>query len=192
MPTLRLSLGFMTATVRTGQEVDGTGHHMTVLGVAANVLYVVEELGCGEAPIVYRMYLEGPRAGHLVQIHAWYETNPSPAEIRARIDRLVLAPCAPTTTEAWMLSTRIVQRRAVRIEGQDAPIRKFALQIRVEPVSGLGANGATTVTAFLRAEAQLDCVLVLPGERGMVARVTYTGVPSGLGLPKQTVVLLSE
>jgi len=38
-----------------------------------------------------------------------------------------------------MLSTRVVQRRALRVAGQDAPIRKFALQLRVEPVSGVGA-----------------------------------------------------
>jgi len=196
LPTLRLSLGFMTTTARTTEEVDGLGHRMTVLGVsrAEHTAYVVEELGDGELPIAYRLYLEGPRTGHLVPIQAWYERDPSEAQIRARIARLAatLEPCARTTTEAWMLSTRVVQRRALRVAGQDAPIRKFALQLRVEPVSGVGASGATTVTAFLRPDARLVEVLALPGETGMLARVAFTGVPNGCGLPKETIVLLSE
>jgi hypothetical protein len=196
LPTLRLSLGFMTSTTRTTEEIDGLGHRMTVLGVARaeRTAYVVEELGAGELPIVYRLYLDGPRTGHLVPIQAWYERDPSEAQIRARIAKLaaMLETCARTTTEAWMLSTRVVQRRALRVAGQDAPIRKFALQLRVEPVSGVGATGATTVTAFLRPDARLIEVLAIPGETSMLARVAYTGVPNGCGLSKETVVLLSE
>jgi hypothetical protein len=196
LPTLRLSLGFMTTTTRTTEEIDGLGHRMTVLGVARaeRTAYVVEELGAGELPIAYRLYLDGPRTGHLVPIQAWYERDPSEAQIRARIAKLaaMLETCARTTTEAWMLSTRVVQRRALRVAGQDAPIRKFALQLRVEPVSGVGATGATTVTAFLRPDARLIEVLAIPGETSMLARVAYTGVPNGCGLSKETVVLLSE
>jgi hypothetical protein len=196
LPTLRLSLGFMTTTARTTEEADGLGHRMTVLGAARaeHTVYVIEELGAGEPPIAYRLYTSGARAGHLVPIHAWYESDPDEAEVRARITKLAatLEPCAKTTTEAWMLSTRIVQRRALRVAGQDAPIRKFALQLRVEPVSGMGATGATTVTAFLRPDARLIDVMAIPGEAGMLARVAFTGVPSGLGLAKETVILLSE
>ncbi|MEO8552089.1 MAG: hypothetical protein ABI678_19060 [Kofleriaceae bacterium] len=196
LPTLRLSLGFMTSTARTTEEVDGLGHRMSVLGVARaeHTAYVVEELGAGEPPIAYRLYTSGARAGHLVPIAAWYENDPEEEAVRARIAKLAatLEPCAKTTTEAWMLSTRIVQRRALRVAGQDAPIRKFALQLRVEPVSGMGATGATTVTAFLRPDARLIDVMAIPGEAGMLARVAFTGVPSGLGLVKETVILLSE
>ncbi|HET9987683.1 MAG TPA: hypothetical protein VFQ65_04170 [Kofleriaceae bacterium] len=199
LPTLRLSLGFMTTTVRTTEEVDGSaglGHRMTVLGVARaeHCAYVIEELGGGELPIAYRLYLDGPRTGHLVPIQAWYERDPSEAQIRARIAKLAatLEPCTRTTTEAWMLSTRVVQRRALRVAGQDAPIRKFALQLRVEPVSGVGATGATTVTAFLRPDARLVDVMAIPGCAGMLARVAYTGVPSGCGLSKETVILMTE
>jgi hypothetical protein len=199
LPTLRLSLGFMTSTALTSEEVASEavlGHRMTVLGVARveGCAFVVEELGAGEAPIAYRLYIDGPRAGHLVPIHAWYEHDPSPEEIRARVQKLAatLEPCPKTTTEAWMLSTRVVQRRALRVAGQDAPIRKFALQLRVEPVSGTGATGATTVTAFLRPDARLVDVLAIAGTGSLLARVAFTGVPSGLGLSKQTVVLLSE
>lgn len=196
LPTLRLSLGFMTSTARTTEDADGLGHRMTVLGSARaeQTVYVVEELGAGEPPIAYRLYTSGARAGHLVPIHAWYEHDPSEAEVRARIAKLAatLEPCAKTTTEAWMLSTRIVQRRALRVAGQDAPIRKFALQLRVEPVSGVGATGSTTVTAFLRPDARLVEILAIPNDSGMLARVAFTGVPSGLGATKETVILLHE
>ena len=195
IPTLRLSLGFMTSTARTTESCTELGHRMSILGIAPleGVAYVVEELTSGETPIIYRMWLCGPRQGHLVPIHAWYEDDDD-ASIRARIAALgkTLEPCVKTTTEAWMLSTRVVQRRALRVAGQQAPIRKFALQLRVEPVSGHGASGHTTVTAFLRPDAHLVDVWTMAGEGVALARVTFTGVPSGLGLSKDTVILLTE
>jgi len=71
------------------------------------------------------------------------------------------------------------------------PIRKFALQLSVEPVSGVGPSGKTTVTAFLRPQATLVDVWTL-GDGTAIARVTYTGIPSGMGLPKDTVILLTD
>jgi hypothetical protein len=198
LPTLRTSLGFMTSTVCTTDEVTGVGHQMQLLGVAPaeGVAYVVEEVGEWDAPIIYRLWLRGPRAGHLVPIHAWYEQCSDPAEIRARIAAIAttLESASNVTPEAWMLSTRIVQRRALRMgTGGEAPIRKFALQLRVEPVSGYGASGHTTVTAFLRPGATLREVWSVPGFPAMaIARVSYTGIPNGLGLTKDTMVLLSE
>lgn len=208
LPTLRLSLGYMTSTACTTDDVKGLGHRMTLLGVAPaeGVAYVVEELGEVEreglatarpidAPIIYRLWLRGARAGHLVPIHAWYEQTHDAAEIRARIAAIAttLVPASGSTKEAWMLSTRIVQRRALRVAGTDEPpIRKFALQLRVEPVSGVGPSGHTTVTAFLRPGAVLSEVFSVPGENMAIARVTYTGIPSGIGLAKDTMVLLTE
>jgi hypothetical protein len=196
LPTLRLSLGYMTSTATTTDEVTGLGHSMTLLGVSRSegVAYVVEELGNGDAPIIYRLWLAGPRVGHLVPIHAWYEQCDDASEIRARIAAIAttLEPAGKSTTEAWMLSTRIVQRRALRVAGMQAPIRKFALQLRVEPVSGHGASGHSTVTAFLRPGATLAEVWSVPGSGSAIARVTYTGIPNGLGLPKDTMILLTE
>ncbi|HTR52524.1 MAG TPA: hypothetical protein VMJ10_17540 [Kofleriaceae bacterium] len=195
MPTLRASLGFMTSTARIAGDAGALGHRMSILGVARaeRIAYIVEELSAHETPIAYRMWLDGARAGHLVPIHAWYEHGADAAEIRARIAAIAttLEPVARTTTEAWMLSTRIVQRRALRVADGTTPIRKFALQLRVEPTSGVGASGHTTVTAFLNPEATLVEVSALP-DAGAIARVTYTGIPSGLGLPKDTVILLTE
>ena len=197
LPTLRLSLGYMTSTACTTDEVTGLGHRMTLLGVAhaEGVAYVVEDLGEADAPIIYRLWLRGPRVGHLVPIHAWYEQSHDADEIRARIAAIAttLEPAGNTTKEAWMLSTRVVQRRALRVAGRDEPpIRKFALQLRVEPVSGVGPSGHTTVTAFLRPGATLAEVWSIPGESGAIARVTYTGIPSGIGLAKDTMILLTE
>lgn len=196
LPTLRHSLGFMTSTACTADDTEGAGHTMSLLGVshAEGVAYVVEELGAPDvAPIAYRLWLGGPRQGHLVPIHAWYEQAHDASEIRARLAAIAttLEPVPRTTTEAWMLSTRVVQRRALRVATGGAPLRKFALQLRVEPVSGHGASGHTTVTAFLRPHAVLaDVWAIEPGIAA--ARVTYTGIPDGLGLPKDTVVLLTE
>ncbi len=203
MPTLRSSLGYMTTTACVTDDDAMLGHRMTVLGVSRveGVAYVVEELGGDEAPIVYRLWLRGPRQGHLVPLHAWCPQPGSrdaqattAAEIRARIEaiRPTLEHAMRSTTEAWMLSTRIVQRRALRVGAcSDPPIRKFALQLSVEPVSGHGPSGKTTVTAFLRPQAQLaDVCSLSTGEA--IARVTYTGIPSGLGRPKDTVILLTS
>ncbi|MGN6109746.1 MAG: hypothetical protein ACTHU0_31855 [Kofleriaceae bacterium] len=198
MPTLKSSLGYMTGTACVAEDAPSHGHHMVVLGVsrAEGVAYVVEELGDpAEAPIAYRLWLAGPRQGHLVPVHAWYEHSDAPAEIRARLAAIAptLEPAMPSTTEAWMLSTRVVQRRALRVARtcSDLPIRKFALQLVVEPVSGHGPSGKTTVTAFLRPQAQLAEVWSLPSGEA-IARVSFTGIPSGPGQSKDTVVLLTS
>jgi hypothetical protein len=195
MPTLRSSLGFVMSTARTLDELAAPAQRMTVLGVARSegVAYVVEELDDDSAPIAYRLWLDGPRAGHLVPIRAWYEHGADAAEIRARLATIAhtLARPVPAVAEAWMLSTRVVHRRALRIAGSELPIRKFALQLRVEPVGSTGASGQTTVTAYLDAHAELAQAWLLP-DGGALARVTYTGVPSGIGGTKDVIILLAE
>jgi len=201
LPGLHSSLGYMTTTARVTDDDTAIGHRMTVLGVARleGIAYVVEELGEREAPIVYRLYLRGPRQGHLVPLHAWYDHGGDVDEIRTRIAALapLLEPVMPAAPEAWMLSTRIVQRRALRVSGCAAlPIRKFALQLVVEPVRGLGPSGRSTVTAFLQPHAALTGVWALarPDDdlaATAIARVTFTGIPSGTGRTKDTVVLLT-
>ncbi|HEY6180568.1 MAG TPA: hypothetical protein VIX73_39270, partial [Kofleriaceae bacterium] len=87
LPGLHSSLGYMTTTARVTDDDTAIGHRMTVLGVARleGIAYVVEELGEREAPIVYRLYLRGPRQGHLVPLHAWYDHGGDVDEIRSRI-----------------------------------------------------------------------------------------------------------
>ena len=213
LPTLRSSLGYMTTTARVTEDASALGHRMTVLGIARfeGVAYVVEEISGDDAPIVYRLYLSGPRQGHLVPVHAWYEHSDDARQIRALIAGLgpTLEPVLPIASEAFMLSTRIVQRRALRVARPgvcgELPIRKFALQLVVEPVGARGPSGRSTVTAFLQPHAQLTGIWSLAtgaaGARGLddaepcdaaLARVTFTGIPSGTGLTKDTVVLLTS
>jgi hypothetical protein len=201
LPTLHSSLGYMTTTARVTEDAAAIGHRMTVLGVARleGVAYIVEEIGDDGAPIVYRLYLRGARQGHMVPVHAWYEHGDHDDEIRARIAALapLLDPVRPVPPEAWMLSTRIVQRRALRISAYASPpIRKFALQLVVEPVHGHGPSGRSTVTAFLSPTARLTEVWSLARTADVpcelaIARVTFTGIPSGTGQSKDTVVLLT-
>jgi hypothetical protein len=181
LPSLRLSLGFVTSTACTGaDDARELGHRMTIEGAHDGTAYVREDLG--DATVLYKLFLRGPRQGVLVPC------TKLPAE---------LAPCAKAEAAAWMLSTRVVQRRALRLPTQDGspaapPIRKYALQVRVEPVRGHGPSGSSTVTAFLRPDARLADVWLPEGEPATaLARVTFTGVPSGPGLPKDTVVLLT-
>src|SRR5437763_905067 len=62
----------------------------------------------------------------------------------------------------------------------------------------IGHAGQSTVTAFLHPHAQLAEVWSLGrGDTGIprhlaIARVTYTGIPSGVGLRKDTMVLLTS
>jgi hypothetical protein len=200
LPTLKSSLAYMTMTSSVSETADAKAiaHRMQLLGVNRNegVAYVIEELGAEETPVVYRLWLRGPRTGYLVPIHSWYEQGETAAEIRAKVAALPeLEPLTKSTSEAWMLSTRIVQRRALRVAGPsacaDLPIRKYALQLVIEPVSGHGPSGKTTVTAFLRPQAQLVDVWSIPGSECAIARVSYTGIPSGVGLDKDTVILLT-
>jgi hypothetical protein len=201
LPTLHSSLGYMTTTARVTDDAAAIGHRMTVLGISRleSVAYIVEDIDDDSAPIAYRLYLRGARQGHLVPIHAWYEHGDDVDEIRTRIAALAprLEPARPTTTEAWMLSTRIVQRRALRVSTcSNLPIRKYALQLVVEPVHGRGPSGRSTVTAFLSPHARLAEVWSLARTPDAacelaIARVTFTGIPSGPGLNKDTVVLLT-
>jgi hypothetical protein len=202
LPTLRSSLGYMTSTACVTEDGAVLGHRMTVLGISRfdAVAYVVEEISGDDAPIVSRLYLSGPRRGHLVPIRAWYEHSDDVREIRALIAALgpTLEPALPVASESWMLSTRIIQRRALRLACGELPIRKFALQLVVEPVGTLGPCGRSTVTAFLRPRAQLTGMWSLARSEEertpcdvAIARVTFTGIPSGTGLTKDTVVLLT-
>ena len=154
LPTLRLSLGFMTSTACTTDEVDWPRppHDRARRRARPKASRTSSRssakrthrssIGCGcavRAPVISCRSTRGTSSAH------------DAAEIRARIAAIAttLEPVGSSTTEAWMLSTRIVQRRALRVAGKDEPpIRKFALQLRVEPVSGVGPSGHTTVTAF--------------------------------------------
>jgi hypothetical protein len=189
---LRGSLGYLTATACTTAEAVAAGRAMRALGVelAEGAAYVVEESVAGgdRGGIVgvYRLWLAGPRAGELSVVDVGAR---DPAAVLAAVGAR-LAPVVPAAPEAWMLSTRVVQRRALRVPGRgERPIRKLTLQL--EPVSGPGPSGSARVTAFLRPQAQLVEVGVVDARRAL-ARVRYCGIPSGPGSSTETIVLLSS
>ena len=68
------------------------GELLIALALAMSAIVLLAILNSGwfsrhaeDAPIIYRLWLRGARAGHLVPIHAWYEQSADAAEIRARI-----------------------------------------------------------------------------------------------------------
>ena len=198
MPTLRGSLGFVTDTTCVADDVaPPRGHAMTVLGVAPSerVAYVVEDLGdADEAPIVYRLWLERtarrpPRADPCLVRAVRRPARDPRADRGDRADARAGDAGDDRGVDAVDAGRAAAARCAWRRPSRDS-IRKFALQLKVEPVGGRGPSGHATVTAFLRPNATLAEVWML-ASGDAIARVTYTGIPSGVGLTKDTVVLLT-
>ena len=204
MPTLRQSMAYLMSTTRIADETVATGHHLELLGMHRDehALYFAESMHEGPVtdvdddlddgvPLVYRMHLRGAHAGHLIPLASWYDDAAIaqlPERIAALTARLAVLPA--TDPEQWMLTTRVIQHRAIRVVGSDLPVRKFALQLTVEPGDVVGPPTRAVVTAYLRPRASLDAAWSVPGHDAAVVRVTYLGVPSGLGLPKQTALLV--
>jgi hypothetical protein len=195
MPTLRQSIAYLMSTTRMGDDTAGSGHQLELLGVhvSERAVYFAETMHDDPdgVPLVYRMHLRGAHAGHLIPLASWYDESALaelPDRIAALATRLSVLPAADP--EQWMLTTRVIQHRAVRIVSSTLPVRKFALQLTVEPGDAAGPPTRAVVTAYLRPRAVLDAAWAVPGQHLAVVRVTYVGVPSGLGLPKQTALLV--
>jgi hypothetical protein len=196
MPTLKQSMAYLLSTTRiAANDVDGHGHRLDVLGLhqAEHAVYFAETMHDSDdgVPLVYRMHLRGPHAGHMIPMASWYDEAALP-ELPERIAAVAaqLAVLPAIDPEHWMLTTRVLQHRAIRVVSSTLPVRKFALQLTVEPGDGAGPPTRAVVTAYLRARATLDAAWAVPGTPLAVVRVTYLGVPSGLGLPKQTALLV--
>ena len=196
LPTLRQSMAYLMSTSRIADETVPGGHHLELLGLHPDeqTLYFAETMaddGDDEVPLVYRMHLHGGHAGHLIPLASWYDDASLPllpqrlAAVIARLD-----PLPAVDPDRWMLTTRVLQHRSIRIASSTLPVRKFALQLTVEPSDTLGVPARAVVTAYLRPRAAVDAAWSVPGEELAVVRVTYLGVPSGVGLPKQTALLV--
>jgi hypothetical protein len=205
MPTLRQSMAYLMSTTRIADETTTAGHRLDVLGLERDerALYFAETMQDAEhdhfdelpldggVPLVYRMHLRGPHAGHLIPLASWYDDTAIgelPDRIAALTARLAVLPA--TDPDRWMLTTRVIQHRAIRVVTSTLPVRKFALQLTVEPGDVVGPPSRAVVTAYLRPRASIDAAWSVPGTDLAVVRVTYLGVPSGLGLPKQTALLV--
>lgn len=102
-----------------------------------------------------------------------------------------LIALAPAPLHGWELTTRVIQRRGLRVFGDLAPIRTFALALTVQQQLGgvTVARGRVVATAYLRPRTALTAVWVVPGEPLAVAVVSYCGVPTGVGVDKEAAVL---
>lgn len=190
---MRTSISFLTTTsaIAPLARVAGVPHTLDVLGFDREhrTIYFVEQIG-GATPLVHVMHVDGEHAGRMTPARALHD------ELGARIGdaiaalRARLEPLDVIDADAYLLTTRVIQRRALRVPG-GTPIRKFTLTLAVEPIVGDSDPrlGKTAVTAYLRARAALDRVWLVPGTDLAIARITYLGVPSDVGHDKQTAVL---
>ncbi len=200
---MRASIAYLTSTAATVPALPfpvlGGAHRLDVLGYhrGERAVYLREEVGTS-LPLVHVVRTRGEHAGRMVAMRSWYEGDDRDAIAGAVGDRLLrlageLTPMEPIEHDAWSLTTRVVQRRALRMPDGGRPIRKFALQLTVEPIIGDDPRcGRTVVTAYLRPRAHLDQVWALPGEALALARVSYVGVPEGVGLDKQAALLVGR
>ena len=104
--------------------------------------------------------------------------------------KVELTPLAPLPLAGFELTTRVIQRRGLRVSSDGSPIRKFALSLGVrQQVGGFtAAAGRQVVTAYLRPRAALRQGFALPGGAGAVAIVTVCGTPLGVGADRDAAV----
>ncbi|HTJ41257.1 MAG TPA: hypothetical protein VL463_04150 [Kofleriaceae bacterium] len=203
---MRTSISFLTTTSATAPlaRIPGLPHTLDVLGFDREhrTIYFAESVGAARIPvlapdapdsfvagpasastIVHVMHVDGEHAGRMIVASSQHGRDVD--AIRAR-----LSPLDELESDAYLLTTRVIQRRALRVPGS-SPIRKFTLALSVEPIVGDGDPrfGRAVVTAYLRAKASLDRVWLVPGTDLVLARVTYLGVPSDVGHDKQVAVL---
>jgi hypothetical protein len=182
---MRASLSFWTSTSSTAAEypLAVTSQRIEVLGWdrVARRIYVVEH--AGGQPTLFVIATAGEHAGAMLPLSG----------DAARIARLraELAPLVSASTRGWELTTRVVQRRGLRLASMTTPVRKFALGLAIsQRIGGMAvAGGRATVTAYLRPRAVIERVWQVPGERLAVAVVTYCGVPAGVGFDRQVAIL---
>ena len=107
--------------------------------------------------------------------------------------KVELTPLAPLPLAGFELTTRVIQRRGLRVSSDGSPIRKFALSLGVrQQVGGFtAAAGRQVVTAYLRPRAALRQGFALPGGAGAVAIVTFCGTPLGVGADRDAAVLVT-
>ncbi len=200
---MRTSIAYLTTTATTVPAAlvsTGAGaHRLELLGWhrGQRAAYLTEDVG-GPVPLIHVVRTRGAQAGRMVAMRTWYDGE-QPALLTS-LDRKLsalraeLSPMEEIEHDAWSLTTRVVQRRALRLPAGGLPIRKFALQLTVEPIvqAGHQPHGRTVVTAYLRARAHLDRMWAVPGEPLAIARLSYIGVPEGIGLDKQVAVLVGR
>lgn len=181
---MRTTVSFLTSTSPIAGELPASPpvHRLEVLGLDRLAERIVLRERVGPDSALALLATGGAGAG---------VTIPLGGGTRAAARSLV--PLAPAAIEGFELTTRVVQRRGLRMFGDLTPIRKFALGLTVTAHTGglAGARGRAVATAYLRPRATLTAVWQLPDEPLAVAIVSYCGVPTGLGVDKQIAVLIA-
>jgi hypothetical protein len=184
---MRASISYLTSTSATAAPLPVLhgAHRLDVLGYhrGERAIYLREDVGA-VMPLLHVIRTRGEYAGRMIALRG--------DRMSGVLDELVHMD--PLETDMWSLTTRVVQRRALKLPEGGRPIRKFALQLTVEAVAATAdsVRGRTVVTAYLRPRAHLDRVWSIPGESLALARVTYVGVPEGVGLDKQVGLLVGR
>lgn len=216
--TMRASIAYLTTTAATtsptfaagsgewpAQRADashGAGaHRLELLGWhrGERAVYLSEDVG-GALPVIHVVRTRGEQAGRMIAMRSWYIDHAADgaADPLEALDRRLtalrgeLVAMDEVEPDPWCLTTRVVQRRALRLPGGGLPIRKFALQLTVEPIVSArpATRGRTVVTAYLRPRAHLERAWAIPGEPLALTRVSYVGVPEGVGHDKHVALLV--
>ena len=182
---MRASLSFLTSTSTTGDDRASApaAHTLEVLGYDRASHRIVARERCGE-------HVESIVVIHARGEHAGVPMALAPDAL-ARL-RLDLVPMTPLPLAGLELTTRVVQRRGLRVSSDGTPIRKFALALGVRQHVGGSPTGAgrQVVTAYLRPRATLRQAWMLPGGLGALAVVGFCGSPIGIGADREAGVLV--
>lgn len=181
---MRASLSFLTTTSTTGDDrlAHAARGSLDVVGYDRihRRIYAREQVGDAVRNVIVIPTL-GEGAGVPLAL--------APDALgRLSID---LDPMHCVDPRGFELTTRVIQRRGLRVVGAPAPIRKFALALGIRQHIGgtIVAAGRQVVTAYLRPRARVRQVWIVPGTALAVAIVTYCGAPVGVGVDKDAAVL---
>lgn len=181
-PPLHTTLSFLITTSSTAREpaIEPPAHHLEPLGLDRTTgrVFVREHSGATRTLAVIATH--GGAAG---------ATIPLPAS--TRVAERPLVPLVRGDLRGWELVTRVMQRRGLRVVGDAAPVRKFALGITVQRRArgAIVEHGRAVATAYLRPRAALRAVWQVPGAPIAIAIVGYCGVPTGVGVDRELAVL---
>lgn len=182
---MRASLSFLTTTSTTGDD------RTAVLPIR----HTLDVVGYDRATRrIYARELAGDKVVHVVAVPTSGEgAGVAIALAPDALDRLDLRleTMVCVDPRGYDLTTRVIQRRGLRVPGVAAPIRKFALALgfRHHLAGMVIAAGRQVVTAYLRPRVTLRQVWIVPGHPLALAIVTYCGVPIGVGADKEAAVL---
>ncbi len=179
---MRTTMSFLTSTSSIASELpaEPPAHRLEVVGYDRDAGHVVLRESAGADAALAVLTTTGANAGATIPLARGSRAATRPLVALAQVD-----------ARGWELTTRVIQRRGLRVFGDLAPIRKFALglTVRQRQAGAVVAHGRVVATAYLRPRATLASIWVVPGEPLAVALIAYCGVPTGVGVDKQIAVL---